>query len=248
FEELLATDEKISFTEKVEANEMINQLHDQCKNIQAKIRPYIAAVTDESLLEELLTLNDNLSNAFQKYEKIYNNHEIFQNPKPITSVADITTESNDDDHDNIITTIETSPITIVTSPTSPSVTSPTFSIGDSDDDGDFDNIALSEGSLSSKKIPPSLKIESLLASDIDIHSQKSPKSPLEEMNKLLEVEEGQVLRKAREVFEQDIEETESSPLDQLSGEELKLQASIKSLLSLEKFELSMIQILNLNSL
>jgi len=62
----LASDDERSFAEKVIPNEVINQLHNQCKNIQAKIRPYIATVMDERLLEDLLILNDNLSNALQK--------------------------------------------------------------------------------------------------------------------------------------------------------------------------------------
>ncbi|CAB5362777.1 unnamed protein product [Rhizophagus irregularis] len=73
FEKMLASDSERSLTEKVIPNEVINQLYVQCKNIQEKIMPYITAITDEKLLEELLILNDDLSNALQKYEKIYNN-------------------------------------------------------------------------------------------------------------------------------------------------------------------------------
>ena len=57
----------------------------------------------------------------------------------------------------------------------------------------------------------------IVTTDTNITQTKSKK---DDMNKLLEVEEGEVLRKVREVFEQDIKNTES---DQLSGEQLKLQ-------------------------
>jgi len=156
-----------------------------------------------------------LSNALKKYEKIYNsNYEISQDQKTIGSkVTESITESNDDNSNNTIS-IETStiPIAAITSPSSPvtptpiASSQPTFSIGDSDEDnGGFDNLALSKGNSSSKEIPPSLNTKLFVTPGVEIpHSQKSP---LEEMNKLLEVEEGKVLRKAREVFEQDIEET-----------------------------------------
>ncbi|RIA86450.1 hypothetical protein C1645_740841 [Glomus cerebriforme] len=205
FEEMLESDNEKLFTEN---NEIINQLHNQCKNIQAKIRPYITAVMDKRLMEDLSTLNDNLSNALQKYEQIYNNYnEILTSPKTIDSkIAKNIIESNN--------TIETSTIPKTT------LTSPCSSVLSDIKDRDFDNIALFEESSLSKRFLPVLQNESL-SSNLEIPHR--PRSPLEDMNKLLEVEEGKVLRKVKEAFEQNIEKTESNALDQLSGEELKLQ-------------------------
>ncbi|GBB88317.1 hypothetical protein RclHR1_14890007 [Rhizophagus clarus] len=146
FEKMLANDYERSFTEKVIPNEVINQLHVQCKNIQDKIRPYITAVVDEKLLEELLILNDGLSNALQKYEITYNNEILSSH----SSSRTITIDSNiHNDNQNINNTVETSifPIT---------AKSPTFI----------------ESNLS-KKIS-SLQNESSYSSNIEIsHSPKS---------------------------------------------------------------------------
>jgi len=115
-----------------------------------------------------------------KNEKIYNYSEILSNSKTIDlKIVKNTVESNNHNNNSNINTTETSTIPITT-------LSPSLSTA----------ISTSIESSLSKKILPSLQIESLLPSNIEI--SHNPKSPLKDM---LEVEEGKI-------FEQNIEKTE----------------------------------------
>ncbi|RIB15194.1 hypothetical protein C2G38_1597729 [Gigaspora rosea] len=50
FDEMLSSEEQKSDSLNIESNEVIEQLHDQCQKLQAKIRSYITVVIEEELL------------------------------------------------------------------------------------------------------------------------------------------------------------------------------------------------------
>ncbi|XP_037102261.1 target of Myb protein 1-like isoform X3 [Syngnathus acus] len=54
---------------KQEDTELLQQLYSVCKNMQTRVVELIPQLMDEGLIEELLVVNDDLNNAFIRYER-----------------------------------------------------------------------------------------------------------------------------------------------------------------------------------
>ncbi|CAG8747678.1 12133_t:CDS:2, partial [Acaulospora morrowiae] len=185
--------------DKVENNEIIEQLRSQCQDLQSKIRVHIASIADEKLLEDLLALNDNISLALQKHANIYINQLSPSSSEPestqfeqndLSSTTEPVTAS---DGTNDLTLLEPEQKLPITNPQQPEPFSeflPTFSIGDSDEEIESVSDTLySEG----KNVVSQLQLPD------DVFESQDRRSSMEEMNKLLVLEEGEVLKKSKSI-------------------------------------------------
>ncbi|CAG8531232.1 2422_t:CDS:10, partial [Paraglomus occultum] len=270
-----------------ESNDTLEHLNAQTKDLQHKIGSYISTtIDDEKLLERLLTLNDRLTASLQNYVNLYNQSNLpsttFVNAStkslpsppsssPISPKPFIFSPIHPVPSSSYLSRIPTTTVTSPTSPTTPALpisspseitSSPTFSIADSDDEDDYDDVRdddvrdddvrdddvrdvvrdvvcddarddVRDGDIhddvrddndddvSSRTNSFSLVVRTSNGSHNEDEGQ--PKSPIDELGKLLEIEEGEVLRKAKDVMVPEAEERGKSSADLLSGEELKLQ-------------------------
>ncbi|CAG8747708.1 17442_t:CDS:2, partial [Acaulospora morrowiae] len=200
FEAMLSNEEPN--LDKVENNEVIEQLRGQCQDLQSKIRLHITSIADEKLLEDLLALNDNLSSALQKHANIYINQLSPSSSEPestrleqndLSSTTEPVTAS---DGTNDLTLLDPEQKLPITNPQQPEPFSeflPTFSIGDSDEEieGVSDTL-YSEG----KNVVSQFQLPN------DVSEAQDRRSSMEEMNKLLVLEEGEVLKKSKSILDE----------------------------------------------
>ncbi|KAM9792596.1 target of Myb1 membrane trafficking protein [Neosynchiropus ocellatus] len=65
--------------------ELLQQLYSVCKNMQTRVMELIPQLVDESFIEELLVINDDLNNAFIRYERFdrQNKAHLTNTPEPM---------------------------------------------------------------------------------------------------------------------------------------------------------------------
>ncbi|RUS32125.1 hypothetical protein BC938DRAFT_476228 [Jimgerdemannia flammicorona] len=183
---------------KTPPGEVVAELYSQCQRCQAPLLANISRVSDEHLLEDLLAVNDELTSLLQVYEDMYDTS--------LPPIPDAPSERPSTLADVPPAAAETPVPTTTTPATLPSpgieISQPTFSIGDDEDDDD--NLPLRRpASLTRPLLPPLLADNSLAPQDGAV-----PRSPLEELRKEKEEEEGVMLRKAKEVVTQELMATD----------------------------------------
>lgn len=107
------------------------------------------------------------------------------------------------------------------------VSSPSFSIGNSDDDDEEDDDETTPTIADAPKVgPPAMPSISIPGTDIDVEEEEesgngSPRSPMESQSRFLTLEEGEVFRRGTALETVDDEE-----LVDVSGEELRKEVSL----------------------